>query len=306
MSEQRLLGGVGEISFPPLSFNSWIDDIKTLAEYAVEDPQICYSAFTKGLCHRWSFIQRTLPGMSSLFAPLEECLRDILIPAIIGRPVTDIERTIISLPVRHGGLGITNPVHTCQREYNASKAITSDLVDLIYNQKQDLSLFDFQSQLQTIHDLKANKEIFLKNLLCDTMANLENPSMKRSLKLSSEKGCGTWLTVLPLQQYGYCLNKNEFRDAICLRYGWNIPKMPHFCGCGQRNSVDHTLICKKGGYVAMQHNHLRDLNAEMQREVCRDIVVEPQLLPLSNEEVEGVQGNRAAPDISSRGVVEHF
>ena len=24
------------------------------------------------------------------------------------------------------------------------------------------------------------------------------------------------------------------------------------CGCGKRNSVDHTLICPNGGYVIMQ------------------------------------------------------
>ena len=75
--------------------------------------------------------------------------------------------------------------------------------------------------------------------------------------------------------------------------------MPPFCGCGQKNSIDHTLICKKGGYVAMRHNNLRDLNADMQSEVCCDVVLEPRLLPLTNEEVPGVQGERAAPDISS-------
>ena len=66
------------------------------------------------------------------------------------------------------------------------------------------------------------------------------------------------------------------------------------------------MICKKGGYVARRHNNLRDINAEMQREVCRDVVVEPQLLPLTNEEVEGVQGDRAAPDISSQGLWSTF
>ena len=56
----------------------------------------------------------------------------------------------------------------------------------------------------------------------------------------------------------------------------------------------------------MRHNNLRDLNAEFQKEICRDVVVEPQLLPLGNEEVQGVQGERAAPDISSRGLWSTF
>ena len=56
----------------------------------------------------------------------------------------------------------------------------------------------------------------------------------------------------------------------------------------------------------MRHNNLRDLNAEMQREVCRDVVVEPDLLPLDREEIQGAQGDRAAPDISSRGLWSTF
>ena len=53
----------------------------------------------------------------------------------------------------------------------------------------------------------------------------------------------------------------------------------------------------------MRHNALRDLHAELQQEVCRDVVVEPRLLPLGEQaEVEGASGDRAAPDVSSRGL----
>ena len=56
----------------------------------------------------------------------------------------------------------------------------------------------------------------------------------------------------------------------------------------------------------MRHNILRDMNSNLQREVCRDVVVEPRLLPLDHEEVEGAHGDRAAPDISSRGLWSTF
>ena len=55
----------------------------------------------------------------------------------------------------------------------------------------------------------------------------------------------------------------------------------------------------------MRHNALRDLNAELQAEVCKDITVDPNLLPLDNEEISGASAHRAAPDISSR-FVEYF
>merc|ERR1712055_386413 len=37
-----------------------------------------------------------------------------------------------------------------------------------------------------------------------------------------------------------------------------------------------------------------------------DVVVEPQLLPLDNEDISGALGDRAAPDISSRGIWSTF
>ena len=56
----------------------------------------------------------------------------------------------------------------------------------------------------------------------------------------------------------------------------------------------------------MRHNALRDLNAELQSEVCRDVVTEPRLLPLDGEVIAGTSADRAAPDISSRGIWSTF
>ena len=105
---------------------------------------------------------------------------------------------------------------------------------------------------------------------------------KRALELAAEKGAGAWLTSLPLQSMGYTLNKQEFRDAICLRYGWRIPNTPIYCACKAKNSVDHTLNCKLGGDVHMRHNQIRDFEADLLKEVCKDVKVEPLLLPLGN------------------------
>ena len=107
----------------------WVEDLSDLSEIAVEEPQIALSAYTKGLCHRWSFIQRTIPNIGHLFSPLEECIRETFIPAVIGRKVSDLERLILSFPVRYGGLGISDPTTTCEREYKASKTVTEDLTD---------------------------------------------------------------------------------------------------------------------------------------------------------------------------------
>ena len=102
------------------------------------------------------------------------------------------------------------------------------------------------------------------------------------------------------------LNKQEFRDAVSLRYGWRIPNTPQYCGCGKLNDVNHTMICAKGGYTFMRHNALRDMNVDLQSEVCKDVVTEPSLIPVNNEEITGTKADRAHPDISSRGLWSTF
>ena len=121
--------------------------------------------------------------------------------------------------------------------------------------------------------------------------------------MAGEKGADAWLTVLPLQSAGYTLNKQQFRDAINIRYGWMIPGTPLFCGCGSKNDLDHILNCKLGGYVTMRHNNIRDLEASLLREVCKDVRIEPELLPIG----EGGTGSRntalkARLDVSAVGV----
>ncbi len=99
----------------------------------------------------WTYVQRTMPGISSLFLPLEDCISDVFIPAITGRcSMSPVERDMLALPVRFGGLGISNPVECCDREYQSSLHITRQLSNLIFQQEQDLSLFSPDNQITLI------------------------------------------------------------------------------------------------------------------------------------------------------------
>ena len=49
---------------------------------------------------------------------------------------------------------------------------------------------------------------------------------KRTVELAEEKGASSWLNVIPLQEYGFVLNKGEFRDAVALRYDRLIKGLP--------------------------------------------------------------------------------
>ena len=131
--------------------------------------------------------------------------------------------------------------------------------------------------------------------------------VQRALDLAVEKGSSVWLTVLPLREMGFNLNKMEFRDAIKLRYDWPVDDIPSTCVCGVIFTVDHAIICKRGGFVTQRHNELRDLEAELLSMVCSDVEIEPVLQDISGEQL-GSGSNRAPDarlDIHARGFWEN-
>ena len=92
----------------------------------------------------------------------------------------------------------------------------------------------------------------------------------------------------------FTLNKREFRDAIKLRYGWELNDIPRVCVYGDLFDADHALICMRGGNIIQRHNEIRDLEAEILQAVCTDIKVEPVLQEVTGEVLP--RGVNKAPD----------
>ena len=107
-------------------------------------------------------------------------------------------------------------------------------------------------------------------------------NLAKHFKLAQEKGSGSWLTALPIQSMGYVLNKEEFIDSVKLRYGWQVTNLPAYCVCGIKNNVDHTLTCKHGGHTIFRHDRIKHTNAEFMKQVCHDVQIEPELIPIEN------------------------
>jgi hypothetical protein len=114
-----------------------------------------------------------------------------------------------------------------------------------------------------------------------------SPSERRQLDLLSEKGASSWLTSLPLKEYGFLLNKLEFFDAIALRYNLTLSALnrPKQCVCGESNNINHCLTCKCGGYVSLRHDSLRNTTAKLLDQVCSDVYPEPPLINVAGEQL---------------------
>ena len=282
--------------------SKWEDELKALCQIARTEPHAAYSALIHGLIGKWTYSMRTIPDISKFFTALEEILRNCFIPIITGRKaISNLERDLIALPCRLGGLGIPNPSVVSNHHYNASHEITAPLVRLIMEQKFEYNEdIEFQQKKvkQTIK--KTRRELQMTDA---KRLNLSE-SLERAVELAKEKGSSNWLTALPLDSHGFALHKGAFRDALCLRYGWMPDRLPTKCDCGEPFSIDHALNCPKGAFPTRRHNEIRDLTGQLLTEVCHDVCVEPMLQPLEENRLNLATSNKednARADIRARG-----
>ena len=72
-------------------------------------PHNVYHAYTRGVQTKLSFLSRTTPDFQPALEKTEGIVSSSLITAITGRKVTDQQRKLFSLPLKHGGLNIIMP-----------------------------------------------------------------------------------------------------------------------------------------------------------------------------------------------------
>ena len=183
-------------------------------------------------------------------------------------------------------------------EFQASLQMTAPLAMIMALQASELPDASDVGECRRI--VKAQKSIIEKEATESVEQSLD-PSRLRALKQAQEKGASSWLCALPLKEHGFNLNKGEFRDAIAIRYNTTLRSLPLKCPCGQRFDLDHALNCKRGGFVIMRHNNVRDFETNLLAQVCTDVEKEPPLQPLSGESITGAAEDGAKPDVRARG-----
>ena len=283
---------------------SWEKELGILSEIATTQPHSSYAAFIHGFTHKFNYLLRCNPGISHQLKPLEDTIRLKLIPAWTGRPPpSDLERELFSLPARHGGLGIVNPVKQADAEFSASLRISGPLCELIVSQSNHYSWETLNEQLKGKHEIQEKRSSDEKERATNLRSSLNN-QLQLAMELAQEKGGSNWLTALPLKEHGFTLHKGAFRDAIALRYGWLPTNCPTNCACSSPFSVEHALSCSKGGFPSIRHNEVRDTIGSWMSEVCNDVCIEPPLQPLEGETLHGatsIKEDGARLDIAANG-----
>ena len=280
----------------------WITQLDVLVDIAKSEPQAAYTAFTSGFRHKMTYFIRTIPNISQNLERLDEKVIRDFIPAITeGHQCTPSERSLLSLPVRMGGMGIPIFSEISDLEFNNSVQVTKQLTENINQQIHEYNI-DNEREKLIIQKIKKERTERQEKTLEEIRKNLSKEEL-RANEIAQLKGASSWLNALPLEAENYALNKREFFDAIQMRYRWSLKRMPISCVYKEKFTQDHAMQCINGGFVHKRHDRIRDMFAKLLNEIAYDVRVEPPLEPLSGEALPNTTSREeeARLDIAARG-----
>ena len=117
--------------FVSCKVHQWVSDVSYLLQLAVSQPQAAFVALTGCLQGEWVYLQRIIPGCSSLFSDLINILMTLFLPALFGCEISSLEQKLFLLLVRFGELGISFPTASAVDLYNVSWNSTQVIVGAI-------------------------------------------------------------------------------------------------------------------------------------------------------------------------------
>ena len=202
-----------------------------------------------------------------------------------------------------GGLGIANPFSDANLDYTSSVKVTAPLVEQIVVQVHQLPEDSLIRSAQQDVGAERAKNVEKR---AERLKEVALQKTGRAQDLATEKGSSMWLTSLPLKEMVFNLNKREFRDGFSLRYDWSVTDIPSTRLFGEPFTIDHAMICMRGGFEIQRHNELRDLEAELLNMVCKNVVTDSVLQYVEGEQLTrgSNKGQDARLDIHARGFWE--
>ena len=135
---QRHLGAViGSETFKQKyvqgKIDQWIKELGVLRKTAWYEA--VYSGFMIAFKHKPMYFMRMIPNIKNQLKQLDDVIRMEFIPAVTaGINCSDIERRLVLLSLRFGGLGIPIFPESLQKKYEFSTILSKDLATNIVNQ----------------------------------------------------------------------------------------------------------------------------------------------------------------------------
>ena len=217
---------------------------------------------------------------------------------MFGCEISPLEFELFSLPVHFGGIGILLPNHLAKTLYDASRSATHTIVDSI----QHSLGFELDVHDDNVISAHRNYQRTCDGLFTDlfsTICSKLDPLQACAVQRAKTNDLSGWLSVMPMERDNFDLTAQEFRDALAIRCKKPLLSIPPFCdGCGSPSSLDHFLICRKGGLITQHHNEIRDAIGDLASLVGSCVKREPIVKNAHDDD----SGEVLIADLCVRGV----
>ena len=214
----------------------WVAGIKSLSKMALCSPQCAFAGLQKSLQSEWMHLQRSIGGLGPAFAPVEDAISSCFLPALIGKdpesPIPADLRRLLSLPVKHAGIGVPDPTASAANHHATSTECTSLLTSSLLGHTT-FNLADHKSTMQQGRSAAKLASLSRSDAsLTDLTADMPKLRLR---KVTRNRETGAWLNIIPTIVNGLSLSKMEFRDGLRMRYGIGLENLPYKCdGCGAK------------------------------------------------------------------------
>lgn len=255
--------------------------MESLTEISKSQPHAAYVAFTNGFKSKFTNYLRTIESFEEYVDPIEELIHTSFLPSFFGRAESLPEelKELVNLSSAQSGIGIPDLKRESLEQFNASLGITPSHLNSIVPQSSTNPAWELMEERK--REISAQRRAAAKSGI-DRIDELLSPDLLQAVQQTRDKGASSRINAIPIEEYGLPLNKQEFRESLCLHYNLPLLNLPSYCACGEVFTVNHALTCKKGGFIAQRLDTIQDLLTSHISKVCRNVETEPLLQPLDN------------------------
>ena len=163
---------------------------------------------------------------------------------------------MLSLPAKLGRIGVIDSSKVSNSQHEASRKVSPPLISSIQSpvnedaeqvhaaQKQ-IRAEVHQTNFQKITRAEVHQTNFQKITSHAKKVRGSLPqNCQATIEQSCEYGASSWITAIPVTDFGFNLHKLAFRDTLYLRYGWPLSRLPsHYLskGCIPHHQAQSTI-----------------------------------------------------------------
>ena len=208
--------------------DKWLREMESLAEISKSQPHAAYVAFTKGFKSKFTYYLRTIESFEEYVDPIEEVIHTSFLPSLFGRaePLPEELKELVSLSPAQGGIGIPDLKRESLEQFNASLDIRTPHVNSIVTQSSTIPARELMEERKC--EINAKRRAAAKSRI-DRIDESLSPDLLQAVQQTRDKGSSSWLNAIPIKEHGLALNKQQFRDSLCLRYNLPLPNLELLC-----------------------------------------------------------------------------